>query len=407
MKILDKFIKRVPEPKKKSYSSANWVSLNNGFGNEATSTYATSFAYTCLTVRAENLAKADIYLYSKKGRKVKEIEEHPFFDIINGVNTYQQTFYEILYSISLNLDIYGNAYVYYTKNTVNKPAALYVLPTNKVQIIYSSDKTRVIGYSYRSGDNLITYGVDEVIHFRLPSLENPYQGTPTISCLKHAINIDNLQQLYQENYYNNDASVGAILETDEVLSDDVFERLSNQWNERHSGVGNARKTAILEGGVKLHEFRGSPKESDYNQSRIDIRNEILAKLRVSPTVLGITEGVTRANAVVGIMNFVNTVIKPFSRFIVDKFNIFLKQNYDPSLYLVFDYEDFDDGNFNIEMTKALLDRQALTKNEARELFDYEPLPEDSFYEGKPDTSQTILATTVNDGDNNNNTTSKV
>lgn len=395
------------EPVRKSYSNANWISLNGGFGNEATSSYATSFAYTCLTVRAENLAKAEIYLYSKKGRKVKEIEDHPFLSIVNGVNSYQQTFYDILYSISLNLDIYGNAYVYYTKNSLNKPAALYVLQTNAIQLIYSADKTKVIGYQYRNGSNTITYSTDEIIHFRLPSLDNPLKGTPTISSLKHAIKIDNLQQLYQENFYYNDASVGVVLETDDVLSDEVFERLRKQWDERYAGVGNAKRTAILEGGVKVHEFKGTPKEADYNQSRIDIRNEILAKLRVSPTILGITEGVTRANAVIGMMNFIDTVIKPFSRFIVDKFTIFLKQNYDPSLYLAFEYPIYNDENFNVNLAKMMLEHQTMTKNEARKLFDYEPFQEDSFFEGKLDSSTAQAGDTANDGDNNNDTTSKV
>jgi len=357
------------ETQKKNYGSANWMPL---LGSDRESDIAFSWVYTAITCRAENLIKAEIYLYQReKNGKIKEVENHPFFDIMNVLNVYDQSFQDIIYSISLNLDVYGNAFVYILKDKANRPAQFILLPTTRVKQVFSEDGTQVIGYEYRTSSKLTKYSVEEVIHFKLPSLDNIFYGTPSIQSCKYAIDIDCFQQTYQKAFYENDGSVGLALQTDQELSDESFQRTLDMWNDKHSGASNANRVALLDNGLKIETFNNNPKEVGFKESRLQLRDEILGKLRVPKNILGIVEDVNRANAEASIYTFIKFTIEPLSRFIVNGFNKFLKANYDPSLYLTFEYESSDDNQ--VDLYKMLLDHQVITTDEARELFGFQTL----------------------------------
>ncbi len=57
--------------------------------------YYRSFAYSCINARAENVAKAEVYLYERNGKKLNERIHHPFLDLMKSVNMYRQIFRDI------------------------------------------------------------------------------------------------------------------------------------------------------------------------------------------------------------------------------------------------------------------------------------------------------------------------
>jgi len=110
-------------------------SFSNIFGSSGGSSLSTgakykSFAYACINARAENIAKAKVYLYNAETKA--EIPKHPFLDLIVKPNKQNQTFKEILHKISSSLDLYGNSYVFIQRGVRKIPIGLYVLPSNIV-----------------------------------------------------------------------------------------------------------------------------------------------------------------------------------------------------------------------------------------------------------------------------------
>ncbi|MBE2228259.1 MAG: phage portal protein [Ignavibacteria bacterium] len=357
----------------KSYNSGNWVSLLNNNHTDS-SNLTNSWVYTGIQCRAENIATAKVYLYQKmKNGEVKEINNnHPFLDLINTTNIYDQSFYDIIYLLSLNLDVYGNAYLYVAPSKNNKPAQMVLLPTANVSLIYSQDKTSVTGYNYKSvGKNNIVYSTEEVIHFKLPSLANSFLGTPTIQSCKFAIDIDNFQQQYQKAFYSNNGSVGLALQTDQQLSEEAFNRMLDMWQSNYSGPTNANRVALLDNGLKIETFNNNPKEVDFINSRIELRDEILGKLRVSKAILGITTDVNRANAEAAKTIFIKYTIEPFSKFIQNGLNKLLRTYYGAEFSVQFEYPIEEENE--IEFYKMLLDHGVVTVDEVRQEFGWEPL----------------------------------
>ena len=72
---------------------------------------------------------------------------------------------------------------------------------------------------------------------------------------------------YGARYFGNGARPDAVLEHPMSLSQPAQERIRKAWNEMHQGLENSHRIAILEEGMKLHEFSSNPQTAQANESR--------------------------------------------------------------------------------------------------------------------------------------------
>jgi HK97 family phage portal protein len=330
-----------------------------------------SYAYACINTRAENVSKAKILLYKSTGdgKFRKEITDHPFLDLIKGPNKRGHTFKELLHKVSSSLDLYGNSYLYIHRANNGKPAGLYHLPSKSVRIKLNPDMSHIEKYIYFNGRTSIEYNKRDIIHFLIPDPDNSFLGKSIISGFNYTQEIDFLQNLYQRNFYKNDAAVGMLLESDKTLTDNVFERLRNEFKDQYEGAENAGKTIILEGGIKAKPYQAYPKDVEILPSRKMIRDEILGMFRVPKIILGITEEVNRATARESMKIFNDYVIKPFAKICIEsKFNIFLNDNYkNEDLQITMEYEFEVDRELQLQAIEIYSKYGIATTEELREI----------------------------------------
>jgi HK97 family phage portal protein len=335
-----KYIKRLIKGDRIKSLDNGWQAFSDYFSNYNNDFYR-SYTFACINARAENISKAKIFLYKKKDNDdVGEVKRHLFLDLISKPNKRNQTFGELLHKISTSLDLYGNAYLYVHRGLKGKPSALYHLPSKNVSIVLNKDMNEIESYDYSTNNGLINYKSKDIIHFLIPNPDTSFEGKSTISGFNFTLEIDYLQNLYQRNFYKNDASIGMLLESDHELPNEVYERYSNQFKQMYSGAVNTGKTLLLEGGLKAKPYQAFPKDVEILPSRKLIRDEIMAIFRVPKIILGITDDVNRANSRESIKIFNDYVIKPFAKINIEsKLNIFLKDNYkDENIYLALEYD---------------------------------------------------------------------
>ncbi|CAN5542014.1 hypothetical protein BH10BAC5_BH10BAC5_06000 [soil metagenome] len=358
--------------KKSSFEDSNWIDILSPGSRDTTSgsgglKYYRSYSYACINARAENTAKAKIYLYKKlpKG-KLKAIDDHPFLDLISKNNIHNLSFFELLYSIVVQLDLYGNAYVYSPKNLLGTPGSLIVLnDPSKVKIERGYDFN--LKYIVGSGANEIIYSGDEIIHFKFPYPGSNLYGKSTISALSDILKAEIFQSQYQTSFYKNDAHPGAILEYDEEMSQVDYDKFLNRWNAKFKGPENSNKVTILEGGMKMSRVRNTPREIDFINSRKEIRDEIFSIFRVPKVVLAITDQVNYANAYAGLTSFVLNTVIPLSKFVESKLDSFVKSNYDPALTVKLEYDTFENEEVKLKQYEMLIKTGTITKNELRQM----------------------------------------
>ncbi len=330
-----------------------------------------SYAYACINTRAENVSKAKIMLYrlTRGGKFNKEVIQHPFLEIIRNPNRRGHAFKELLHKISSSLDLYGNAYLYIHRNNSGRPAGFYHLPSKSVRIKLNPEMSQIDRYIYFNGKSNTEYEKKDILHFLIPDPDNSFLGKSIISGFNFTQEIDFLQNLYQKNFYRNDAAVGMLLESEKTLTDNVFERLRNEFRDQYEGAENAGKTIILEGGIKAKPYQAFPKDVEILPSRKMIRDEILAMFRVPKIILGVAEEVNRATARESMKIFNDYVIKPFAKICIEsKFNIFLKENFPgEELQIVMEYEFEIDRELQLKALDIYSRYGIATRDEMREL----------------------------------------
>lgn len=354
-------------------SYAEWVNL---FPNSNESEFMSyrSFAYACINIRAESIMSGKVYLYKQQLNKQKEIFEHPFLELINRTNIYQQSFSDILFLISASLDLNGNAYclAYSNENNPFKiPEGLIVFPINSITPVLNSSGTAIEYYRYSGSGQQINYSPEEIIHFKLPNPENIFIGKSTVSALKIPLKTDYYQSLYQSSFYKNNARIDGVLETENKLTPDIFDRLKTQFNSQYRGSENSGKTMILENGLKYNQTSATPKEADYKDSRITNRDEIMSIFRVPKSIMGITDDVNRANATATLRGYMLLTIIPYSKFIQSKLENFVKKVYDSRLILKLDFSLQEDRELQLRFYDVALRYGLVTRNELREQENYE------------------------------------
>lgn len=339
MKIIDRVKKIFGKQVLKSFNGG-WYPLSeyiNSWGGEPYKSYT----YACINARAENISKAGIFLYKRNSSgEQKEVKNHDFLTLISKPNKRNQTFKELLHKISTSLDLYGNAYIFIHRGLKNKPLGFYHLPSKNIKINMNKNMNDIESYEYFTEQGIIKYKPKDIIHFLIPDPDSNVYGKSTISGFNFTLEIDYLQNLYQKNFYKNDAAIGMLLESDSILPDDKYERYVNQFKQTYEGAINSGKTLLLEGGIKAKPYQAFPKDVEILPSRKLIRDEIMTLFRVPKVILGITDDVNRANSRESIKIFNDYVIKPFAKINIEsKLNIFLKNNYEEeNLFLSLEYD---------------------------------------------------------------------
>lgn len=371
MNILKKIISKFGKEKTMTDGWLDFAALygTNYAGSRKAEKYK-SFAFACINARAENIAKAKIYLYQKTGKGINELTDHSFIRLIHRPNGKRQNFQSLLLRIGISLDLYGDAYIYVVRNpSTREPVGLYHLPSKRVTPVLDSNLITIQKYRYTAGTSSVEYPAEDIIHFSIPDPDNNIKGKATVDGFNFTLDVDYFQNLFQKSFYLNDASLGLLLETEKKLNPDSFKRLKDEIKEAYQGAGNAGKTLLLEDGLKGKPFTATPKDAQIVESRKTVRDEILAIMRVPKPILGISDDVNLANAREALNTFTDYVIKPFVKLHIEsQFNIFIRENYkENDLYIIMEYDTDIDRDLQLKAYDLYMKYNITTVEEVREL----------------------------------------
>ena len=373
-KLFNNISNTIQSGSKKGYTNG-WQNFSPGKYSYGSQVYK-SYSYACINARAENVAKARIYLKRKTKSGYEEIKEHKFLDIMNKPNDVQQSFEILLFLISASLDIYGNAYLFVKRNknpagAIGKslePEGLYFLPYPNTRIEMNEENNRIRSYEYSEGTVKYKIPAEDVIHFTVPSPMSNIQGRAIASAFNFTLEIDFFQNLFQKSFYENNASIGLILECDDTLNDEQFERLETRLQQKYTGADKSGKPLILEDGLKASSYKPSVKDVEMLPARKLIRDEILAIYRVPKVILGILEDVNYAGSREAYRVFNEYTIYPFAKICIEsKLNIFLRENFSEDLKLVMEYEFETDRKLQLEAYEIYRKYDIASVEEIREL----------------------------------------
>ena len=277
-------------------------------------------------------SQAGLQSYLTKSVGVEQVLSHPMLDLLNNCNNFMN-WMDLCEITVINQDLTGNHYWYILKNKMGVPVELWPIPANRIEIVPSKEKF-ISGYLYKYGNQEILLKEDEIIHFKYANPVDPYYGVGCLKAVATQYDINENMDKYENALFTNNGRPEGILKTEAKLKKEVYDRLTDSWNDKNSGVDNVGKTPILEQGLDFKAISIPPRDLAFLQGRKLTKEQIFLAFGLSLAMF--SDNSNRTNAESASENYMRDTISPRTKRIASKINEKLSILFDPNLFIAFD-----------------------------------------------------------------------
>jgi len=328
---------------KKSSSWERMFAVGNEwqlFGEKVTRPYEQiPSVYKAIKAIADNVPQADLKFRDKKSKK--DIEDDAVIALFDNPNPYMSESDLIQAWVGFAC-LYGEAVIVKEIQTIGQATGKQ-LPT-ELWAFNPHDFTEIVqgrhieGWRY-SKEN-ITFQPNQIIFSKDFNPYSLFRGLDPKKPIAKIIDIDWQSLIYNKAFFDNDATPGLVLGTDEEPGDDVIKRTEKNWEKKYRGASKAHKVAILTSGLKpLQTGTLSHKDMEFMEQKKFSREEILGIWRAPKALFNITEDLNHATFMGQMKIFWSYSIMPVMRKIEGAINRQLVWPYNPKIEAYFDYSN--------------------------------------------------------------------
>jgi HK97 family phage portal protein len=211
----------------------------------------------------------------------------------------------LLETLASQLLLHGNAYVQVIKDAAGRPVELFALRPDRVAVIAGEDGWPS-AYAYRVGERTLTIPLaDEeaapnLIHVRGFHPADDHYGAGCLAAAEQAIATHDAAARWNRALLENAArpSGALVFEADDGgggLSAEQFDRLKSELAQGFSGMVNAGRPMVLEGGLRWQALSLTPADMDFAALKAAAARDIALAFGVPPMLLGLPGDATYAN----------------------------------------------------------------------------------------------------------------
>ncbi len=210
----------------------------------------------------------------------------------------------LLETLAAQLLLHGNAYVQVMKDARGRPAELFALRPERMQVIAGADGWPT-GFTYRVGERSLAIPIlDEdaavnLIHIRHFHPADDHYGAGCLAAADQAVAIHNAAANWNRMLLDNAARPSGALVYDGgdagTLTAEQFDRLRAELTSVFSGQANAGRPLLLDGGLKWQPMGLSPADMDFAALKAAAARDIALAFGVPPMLLGLPGDSTYAN----------------------------------------------------------------------------------------------------------------
>lgn len=287
--------------------------------SESAMRYAAFFA--CLKVLAEDVGKLPIKLYKERPDRGRDVaRNHKVHRLISRRPNDFMTASEFWEMCVAHVVLRGNFYAF---KVMVGGEVVELLPLNpgSVKPKLRDDWSLWYDVTFANGARDVL-AASEIFHVRGLSLDG-VRGLGAIEYARETLGLGIAAERHGAKLFVNGANPGGALQTDETLTDEVFERVKTSWNEKHTGLENSHKVAILEGGLKWTSVTMTNTDAQWLENRKHTDNQICGMTRVPPHKIAILDRSTNNNIEHQSLDYVNDGLMPHLNRIENRIRISL------------------------------------------------------------------------------------
>jgi HK97 family phage portal protein len=253
-------------------------------------------AYRCVRMIAEAAAATPLAVFASGVRD----DDHPLATLLARPNP-EQSGVEWLEGLYGALQTAGNAYVEAAGDAA--PDELWSLRPDRMKVVPGrSGWPEAYEYSVHGRSVTLARAPDgwmPVLHLKLFHPVDDHYGFSPLEAASFAIDVHNASGQWNKALLDNSARPSGALvfggREGERLTEEQFTALKGQIDDLHSGVANAGRPLVLEGGLDWKPLSWTPADMDFIAGKHAAARDIALAFGVPPQLLGIPGDATYAN----------------------------------------------------------------------------------------------------------------
>lgn len=363
---------KIDTPEKLAAYLSGGAQSYTGKGVTTQSAMQLSTVFGCVRVLSESVGMLPCKLMQMDGRNRVAASSHPLYSLLTVAPNDFMTAQEFWELVIACLCLRGNFYAYKVKGVDTIQELLPLDPSMvKPKFLESGEVAYEVTFKNGTTDVL---SQKEIWHVRTLTLDGLI-GLNPIAYARQAIALGLATEEHGARLFSNGAVTSGVLETEQQLSDEAFDRLKKQFHDEHQGLTNAHKPMILEMGLGWKPVALNQEDSQFLETRKYQRDEICAIYRVPPHMVASLERATFSNIEHQALGFVNYSLIPYLTRIESRINVGLMDTRERGRY----YAKFNVGALlrgdlksRYESYGSGINWGILSPNDARELEDMNP-----------------------------------
>ena len=286
-------------------SNANPGAINPTVSSTQALNKYRSWVYPCVNLIQRKASTVPYYLYREVGQPNDEefdrILDHPCIKLLKRPNKFMTG--RFLRQITqMFLDLCGCAFWLIIRDGLGRPAELHPLNPHELVTIEVGDTTDqlikkfVFAPQYQSALRK-EYNYEDIVYFHYPHPMNPILPFTPIQALAHVTDLDIYMQVYEKDFFQNNARPDFVIVPEVQVSAEQAKRLAEGWNARHRGPGKQFKPAILSRNVRIEQLGMSARDFEFLGLSEWTKDHILAAYHIPEAMLGLYESFNKASSI--------------------------------------------------------------------------------------------------------------
>ncbi|WP_418186742.1 phage portal protein [Aliarcobacter lanthieri] len=251
-----------------------------------------SIVYSCVRVLSESISSLPLVLYKEddNGNR-KKAKEHTLYGLLNLLPNQENTTMQWRETMMANLCLKGNHFSQIIRNKRGQIISIWGLDTNRITVKRKQNTGELVflydyGFDYKDKhkEKQFVFNFDEVLNVSGLSFDG-ITGISPIAYERESIALSVAMEQFGGKYFKNGASATGAFSVDGELTNTAYERLKKDFDDRYTGLKEAHRPLLLEGGAKFTPISMSNQDSQFLEARKFQKEDISMIFRVPPHML--------------------------------------------------------------------------------------------------------------------------
>jgi HK97 family phage portal protein len=332
--------------------------------------------FACCRVLADGVAQVPLKIFQQNDRTRLPAKEHPLYFVLYRKPNSWQTSFEYRETIMFHLALCNNHFSF--KNVVGgKVVELIPFEPGRMCVKQLPDYSLSYEYTAVNGAKQ-TFPQESIWHIRGPSW-NSWMGMEAVAIARNAIGLAMAMEEQQSSLFKQGARPSGLLSVEGKLGPEKFKELKKWLEDNHEGASNASKTMIMDSAAKFTAMTLSSEDAQTVESRKHQVEDICRVWRVMPIMIGQADkAATYASSENMFLAHVVHCLAPWYERLEESIdvNLISESDFKKGIYSKFIEEGLLRGDLKAtsQFLRELTGAGIMTRNEAREKLDMNPLP---------------------------------